>query len=143
MVLSALHFQTNTATFLVLSFVLYTLLFKVERSSWLEIPTTNMQQIRFNYSLKNIDLPTQDNYLRNLIDKTQNFIQRIRWKAHFFLHNKGESNHTRRTNTYDLKSKHSASPVTELKPFEDDVAKMIENIKLRNVNCNFIKGLFI
>ena len=76
MVLSALHSQTNTATFLVLTFGLYMPLFKVEHSSWVEISMTNIQQIRFNYSLKNIALPTQDNYLRDLIDKTQNFIQR-------------------------------------------------------------------
>ena len=65
----------------------------------------------------------------------------MQWKAHFFLHNNGENNRTYRTNTYGLKSKHSAPPVTDLKPFEEDVAKIIKNIKLRNVNSNFIKTL--
>ena len=45
-----------------------------------------MQQIKFSYSLKNIGLPTHNSYLRRLINKTENFVQRIRWKAHFFLH---------------------------------------------------------
>ena len=44
-----------------------------------------MQQIKFNYSLKNIGLTSKDVYTRSLINKTLSVIQRMRWKAHFFL----------------------------------------------------------
>ena len=120
---------------------LYTLLFEVERSLRPGIHTGNMQQIKFNYSLKNIGLPTHDSYLRNLIDKTESFIQRIRWKAHFFLKNRNTDSQGGRSNTYGLKSRYGAPPVAELKPFEDDVACMIETVKFRNVNDNFIEEL--
>ena len=64
----------------------------------------------------------------------------MRWQAHFYLTNGNESR-TNNTNTYGLKSKHAAPPVSDLKPFEDDVAKMIESVKFRNTSDNFIKTL--
>ena len=36
-------------------------------------------------------------------------------------------------NTYGLKSKRSAPPVAELRAFEDDVARLIENVKFRDI----------
>ena len=141
MVLSALSYHTNIATYLVLISGLYTLLFIVERSTWSDTQdAANMQQIKLNYSLKNIGLPTHNTYLRNLIDKTESFVQRIRWKAHFFLHG-NESTRTDRNNTYGLKSKRCAPPVKEFKPFEDDLANMIESVKLRNVYDGFMEEL--
>ena len=100
-----------------------------------------MQQINLNYSLKNIGLPSHNSYLRKLIDKTENFVQRIRWKTHFFLHNNSEDIRTDRSKTYGLKSKHCAPPVKELRPFEEDIASMIERVKFQNVNDNFIQEL--
>ena len=44
-----------------------------------------MNQIRFNYSLKNIGLPTRDEYKKKLVDKIENVVSRMRWKAHFYL----------------------------------------------------------
>ncbi len=44
-----------------------------------------MRQFRFDYSLKNIPIPSQDAYLRNLIEKVESVLKRMRWKAHFFL----------------------------------------------------------
>ena len=44
-----------------------------------------MRQFQFDYSLKNIPIPSQDAYLRNLIEKVENVLKRMRWKAHFFL----------------------------------------------------------
>ena len=49
-----------------------------------------MRQFRLEYSLKNIPIPSRDNYLRNLIEKVESVLKRMRWKAHFFL--KGEKN---------------------------------------------------
>ena len=136
MVLSILYFHTNAVTFVVLIIGVYTLPSKVEHSPWCERYTTNMQQIKFNYSLKNIGLPTKDNYLRNLM-KTESIVRCMQWKAHFFLLNNGDDNQTP-NNTYGLKSKHGTPPVLNLKPFEDDVAKMIELAKFQH---NFIQTL--
>ena len=49
-----------------------------------------MRKFRLEYSLKNIPIPSRDNYLRNLIEKMESVLKRMRWKAHFFL--KGEKN---------------------------------------------------
>ena len=66
------------------------------------------------------------------------------WKAHFFLNQ--ASNDTeldrathRSANSYGLKSKRSAPLVAELRAFEDDVARLIENVKFRDVNNEFMK----
>jgi len=102
----------------------------------------NMQQIKFSYSLKNIGLTSKDVYTRSLINKTQSVIQRMRWKAHFFLNQANNDTELARAthrsaNTYGLKSKRSAPPVAELRAFEDDVARLIE--KFRDVNNEFMK----
>ena len=70
----------------------------------------------------------------------------MRWKAHFFLNqanNDTEQDRAahRSANTYGLKSKRSAPPVAELRAFEDDVARLIENVKFRDVNNEFMKEL--
>ena len=44
-----------------------------------------MRQFRFDYLLKNITIPSKDNYLRNMIEKVESVLKRIRLKAHFFI----------------------------------------------------------
>ena len=65
----------------------------------------------------------------------------MRWKADFFLHGNDNSTRTQPTNTYGFKTRRSALYVADLKPFEDDLAKLLENVKFRNVNDEFIKTL--
>ena len=43
-----------------------------------------MEKIQFNYSLKNIPIPSRRIYLQSLLDKLDSFIKRLRWKAFFF-----------------------------------------------------------
>ena len=100
-----------------------------------------MKQIKFNYSLKNIGLPTQNHYLRSLIEKTDSFIQRMGWEAHFFLKTNKENNNPKPVNTYGLKTKNRAPHVPELKPFEDDVTRLLENVKFRDIRDDFIQAL--
>ncbi len=65
-----------------------------------------MRQFRFDYSLKNIPIPSQDAYLRNLIEKVENLLKCIRWKAHFFL--KGDKI-SDQNNPFGLPSKKNTS----------------------------------
>ena len=67
----------------------------------------------------------------------------MRWKPHFFLNQANNDDRAahRSANTYGLKSKLSAPPVAELRAFEDDVARLIENVKFRDVNNEFMKEL--
>ena len=41
--------------------------------------------VNISYSTKNIPLPSRSDYVQRLIEKTKQFLRRIRWKAHFFL----------------------------------------------------------
>ena len=140
MVLSARYVHAILVTFWLLyfCFIHTPIYYLVERSLWLDISKANVQQVRFNYSLKNIGLSTNDGYESEIIDKCQDVIQRIRWKAHFFLH---QPNTTIQRSNYGLKSKLSAPFVAKLKPFEDDLNKMIKNIKFRPVNDHFMQEL--
>ena len=45
----------------------------------------NMEKINYNYSLKNIPTASITSYQLKLIEKVENLIKRMRWKAHFFL----------------------------------------------------------
>ena len=87
-----------------------------------------MRQFRFDYSLKNIPIPSQDAYLKNLIEKVESVTKRMRWKANFFLK---ESTTQNQSNLFGLSSNKSPPSIPLLKPFEDDLIKLIENVKFR------------
>ena len=63
-------------------------------------------------------IPSRDNYLRNLIEKVESVLKRMRWKAHFFP--KGEKNQEN-INHFGLSSNKTPPTILELKPFEEDV----------------------
>ena len=62
----------------------------------------------------------------------------MRWKAHFFL--KGEKNQEN-TNHFGLSSNKTPPTILELKPFEEDVLKLLENIKFRDTKNHFQENL--
>ena len=88
-----------------------------------------MRQFRLDYSLKNVPIPSRDSYLRNLIEKAESVLKRMRWKAHFFLKREKSQENTR---NFGLSSNKTPSTVLGLKPFEDDVIKLLETIKFRD-----------
>ena len=88
-----------------------------------------MRQFQLDYSLENIPIPSRDSYLRNLIEKAESVLKRMRWKAHFFI--KGEKSQES-TRNFGLSSKKTPPTVLELKPFEEDVIKLLETIKFRD-----------
>ncbi|KAL9976708.1 hypothetical protein ACROYT_G014035 [Oculina patagonica] len=80
-----------------------------------------------------ISMKTKNKYLKTFIEKTENFICRMRWKAYHFL-NKTES--TANT-TYGFKSRKSPPQINELIPFEEDMTNLIQNIKFNDTKCSF------
>ena len=48
-----------------------------------------MEKVNFGYSMKNIPIPGGKSYKLRLIQKVEDFIKKIRWKAIFFM--KGEN----------------------------------------------------
>ena len=93
-----------------------------------------MRQFQFDYSLKNIPMPSQDAYLRNLIEKVESVLKRMRWKAHFFL--KGDKT-SDQNNPFGLPSNKTPPNISEIKSFENDVTNLIENITFQNAEDNF------
>jgi hypothetical protein len=44
-----------------------------------------MEKINFGYSTKNIPMPSETEYVKRFIEKTQQLLRRMRGKAHFFF----------------------------------------------------------
>ena len=89
----------------------------------------NLQVKDFEYSTKNIPLASKSTFLQKLIEKTESLIQRMRWKAFFFLNNQDTDDTTKET--YGFKSKRSPPHVNELNEFEDCMQNMIQRIEFR------------
>ena len=97
-----------------------------------------MEKFNISYSTKNIPLPSHNDYLQRLIEKTEQFLHRMRWKTHFFLKPDTTSS---TMETYGFKSTKNPSPIEELKDFEDDMLKMIQSVKFKQVNNPFLNRL--
>ena len=94
-----------------------------------------MEKVNFNYSLKNIPLPTKDTYWKNLIHKLERFIKKIRWKA-FFFENKNEFANEITTN-FGFKSVTTPSKNDQFNQFESDLYDMVQNFEFKKVTSNF------
>ena len=90
-----------------------------------------MDQRNFPYSIKNIPMPSKKLYLKILIDKVKLLIKRMPWKAPFF-ENKSES-----TFNYGFKTPKCPLQHKDLMEFEDDLQKIISNVRFRIVNNDF------
>ena len=93
-----------------------------------------MDQITFNYSTKNIPCAPKSSYLKCLIEKTENFLKRLRWRAFFFKNPKsaGDSKET-----YGFKSRRSPPVIDDLKVFEENMTNLIQNIEFEHQRNSF------
>ena len=98
----------------------------------------------FEYSLKNIPLPSESTYLKCLMDKAENFIRRLRWKAVFFDQEDTNDNQGEEDNNdedvpinYGFKSTRTPPQNEHLKSFENDLYDMIQNIEFMKVRDDF------
>ena len=89
-----------------------------------------MQRILFDYSLKNIGVPSQDVYRTRLIQKVENIVSRMRWKAYFFLNGSSGNQEYK----YGLKSKKTPPTIKDMKSFKNDLLiDMIQNVEFRKL----------
>ena len=100
-----------------------------------------MEKINLIYSTKNIPLPPRNEYMKRLIEKTEHYLRRLRWKAHYFLSGQAE---TSTKETYGFKSRNSPPKINELIPFEEGMLKLIHNIEFDDnaSKCNFQRTLY-
>ena len=96
-----------------------------------------MHRIQYDYSLKSIGLPSYHQYHKQLVNKAESVIQRMRWKAHFFL------NKTDNATRYKFgpPTRNSAPIIPERKVFEEDFIHMISNVKYRKINDGFLNKI--
>ena len=99
------------------------------------ITTVDMEATSFDYSTKNVPIPSEKEYSKKLIEKTEEFCKRIRWRAYFFLNPELVSNNKE---TFGFKSKNTPPYVKELVNFENRMLDMVKNV---NVKCNFQRKL--
>ena len=101
----------------------------------------HLNRVNFNYSTKNIPIPSRNSFKKRLKEKVQSVIKRMRWKAFFFMNDDDDSrreNAETTQNIYDddngnfgFKSRKCPPQIKELIPFEDDMLQMIENLRFR------------
>ena len=107
-------------------------------STLFDSSTITMEKINLGYSTKNIPLPSKSEYMKRFIEKTENFLRRMRWKAYHFLNEQ----ETSAKDTYGFKSKNSPPKVNELIPFEEGMLDLIRNIKFKDdTKSNFQRKL--
>ena len=93
-----------------------------------------MESTRFDYSTKDIPLPSANDYKRKLIEKTELLCKRMRWKAFFYLNPNADGSHKE---TFGFSSRRSPPQVRAMLNFEKRLLHMIETIKFRKVQCAF------
>ena len=99
-----------------------------------------MEHTHIPYSLKNIPRCSQDAYRKALINKTEDFLKRLRWKAFFFLL-ESESSEEGKRETYGFRTGNSPPIVRELTAFERDIYQLIGSIKFRYAPNTFLDRL--
>ena len=100
----------------------------------------------FDYSLKNAPIPQPEQYNKCLIQKTESFITRLRWRTIFHLQNIEESDNscdsdTTYTNHFGFKSSKTPSIVPELEGFERDLWTLVDSVNFSDKRTNFQKTL--
>ena len=88
----------------------------------------NVQVKDFEYSTKNIPLASKNAYLQVLSAKTESLIQRMHWKAFFFL-NKNCNDTSKESYGFNLKR--SPPHAAELNEFEDCMLEMIQRVEFK------------
>ena len=96
-----------------------------------------METFDIDYSMKNIPLPSKEEYIIQLISKTEHLIKRMRWKVLEFM---GKLEGPTK-NTYGFKSRKCPPTIKELAKFESDMMYMIKNVEFRKIDSEFLNKI--
>ena len=100
-----------------------------------------IRSLNLEYSTKNIPFPNERNYKTKLVEQTEKFIKRLRWKAIFFDTKDEREENEEVPQNFGLKSNKSPSQVRELIPFENDLFQLAKDIKFRRASNDFQKRM--
>ena len=93
-------------------------------------------RVNFNYSMKNIPIPSKNAYLKNLIFKLESFIKQILWKVYFF-EKPNEVDYATTVNNFGLKSVLTPPENKHLNVFEEALYDLVRNIEFKRANTVF------
>jgi hypothetical protein len=93
-----------------------------------------MDQVNFNYSTKNISLPSQKDFKIELIKSVEKFIKNIKWRAHHYLN---PSNNYQRKETFGFRTTSPPPLVAELDELQDMLFDLVVGIKFKNHSNDF------
>ena len=96
-----------------------------------------MEPVSLGYSTKNIPITQPKVYLKRVIEKTESFLRRVRWKTYHF----SNTTETPTKETFGFQTTKSPPPIKELHDLEDKMLSLIQNIEFKNRNCDFQKEL--
>ena len=100
--------------------------------------TMDFEKVSFNYSVKNIPIPTPEQIMYRYIEKTKDLLKHMRWKYRFSLKENDFINNTDNVKeTFNIRSKRCPQPMDELKEFENDLWFAVENIRFKKVTNEF------
>ena len=93
--------------------------------------------------MKDIPIPPVAQYKKLLLHQTESFLQRLRWKVHFFLNPETPSQPPRpKKETYGFKTTRTAPQTSELTFFEQDLAELVSSgIHFRNFRSKHQRDL--
>ena len=96
----------------------------------------DLKRVTLGYSLKNIPIPAASAYRRALIEKVESVLKRMRWRAFFFLRgeNSGDNGEDEK---FGFKSRKCPPQIEEMRPFEDDIVRLVEKIEFRKISDPF------
>ena len=98
-----------------------------------------LKHINVRYSLKNIPIPSTKHHMKCLIDKLDNFIRRLRWKAHFF--DTQSDNYYNENKNFGFKLEHYPLQHKGLNAFEADLYELARSIQFKKVHNSFFSKL--
>ena len=90
--------------------------------------------------MKNIPIARPREYLKRLVEKTESFLRRVRWKAHHFL-KPATANPSTNKETFGFHTTISPPPIKELDEFEDKMLNIIQSIEFKSTDNSFQKEL--
>ena len=86
-----------------------------------------------NYSVKNIPIPSKNQYKIRLISKAEKVIKTMRWKCLEFLGKLNSSN----LESHGFKSIKCLLTIQEMTDFENDLRQMLKSVEFRQISNSF------
>ena len=98
-----------------------------------------MRKSEIIYTFKNILIPSTEAYQLNLIDKIENLVEHMTWRAFYYLNQQKCDNEIKET--FSFKSRKCPPPCFDLIPFEKDLSDMVTSLKFGNLKGSFQREL--